>query len=52
MFQEAEGEELPWLNFTAIFTSRKVSILKKHGFVIRKCSPGPSVLAVWFSSLL
>lgn len=45
VFQEAEGEGLSRLNFTRIFTGRKVSILKKHGFLIRKCSPGPSVLS-------
>ena len=45
VFQEAEGEGFPWLNFTRIFTGRKVLVLKKHGFLIRKCSPGPSVLS-------
>jgi len=38
-------EGLPHLNFTRIFTGRKVSISKKHGFLIRKCSPGQFVLS-------
>lgn len=45
MFQEVEGEGLPQLNFTRIFTGRKVSMLKKDSFLIRICFPGPSVLS-------
>lgn len=45
VFQEVEGEGLPWMIFTGIFTGRKVSILRKHGFLIRKYSPGPLVLS-------
>lgn len=45
VFQEAEGEGLPQLKFTGILTGRKVSMLKKDGFLIRICFPGPSVLS-------
>lgn len=40
-----EGEALPWLNFTRIFAGRRASILKKHGFLVRKCFSGLSVLS-------
>lgn len=39
MFQEAEGEGLPQLNFTGIFTGRKVSMLKKDGFFYQNMLP-------------
>lgn len=52
MFQEAEGEGLPQLNFTGIFTGRKVSMLKKDFFLSEYASLGHLSSVVWFSSPL